>query len=299
MKSQSNHQLMYSIYKTSIEEKIVKLKKSILINSALIKSELSFLTANRTTYHSKLDVNILDDSIHIHLLNPTLDYNILFKYKGTLEVISGNKITVDTKVINYSLYALLKLLRVKQKLEDLEQHYSILQKINVELYSEILLEFNKNIMIEILKGFKYNLKHCLGTIFVEFKRRNFNKKVVDWGKSNKLKAQLIEEGYTPKSLDNPNGQEWLLYRTDNGNLWLMWVKIASIIKHINKDIIDNYSFIPTQFVNGKNRNNKELFYSTFKSIDEITNSNLIGNVEKLQLIRIIEPNYISNYKCKT
>lgn len=61
------------------------------------------------------------------------------------------------------------------------------------LYKHTLGEFFKKVSNEILEGETFNLGHKLGKIRIRKVERNYNKPTIDWGATNKLKAQGINK----------------------------------------------------------------------------------------------------------
>lgn len=98
------------------------------------------------------------------------------------------------------------------------------------MYFMMQYNFNREIANFILKGGVYNFGQHLSRLGISYVLRGKNSKpVVDWGESNKLKKQLIEQGFTPKSQENPNGIKWILHRTDEGYCFWKWLKSRAFI----------------------------------------------------------------------
>lgn len=94
-----------------------------------------------------------------------------------------------------------------------------------DLYFSMQYWFNREVGNTILRGDVYNFGQGLSRLGISYVERSPNAKpVVDWGESNKLKKTLIEAGHTVKSVDNPTGIKWLLYRTDAGYSFWKWLK---------------------------------------------------------------------------
>lgn len=109
------------------------------------------------------------------------------------------------------------------------------------MYREVLTRIFKKVSSQIIFGSMLNLQNNLGYIRIKKIRRNYKKLVPDWGASNRLKADLLEKGITPKDADHPNGEEWLVFFSDPWYLRWAWVK-AGVCRVKNQSV---YMFRPT------------------------------------------------------
>lgn len=101
-----------------------------------------------------------------------------------------------------------------------------------ETFHKLCIEFNTKVMEEIIKkGRVFNMGERLSTLEVTKVKRNFNKKKVNWKKSNELKQKIIDEGGTPKSKENPDGEHWLVYYTDDWYCKFHWTKKNCVVKN--------------------------------------------------------------------
>jgi hypothetical protein len=122
-----------------------------------------------------------------------------------------------------------------------------------EEYDEVVGLFNQLAMEEVIDGKRLYMGAFLSTIDVIRVKRNFNYPKVNWGKTNKYKKKLLEQGYTEEdfySKDNPDGIKYLIYHTDKYYFRFHWNKGNA--KVINKT---KYSFVPTR---GKKGNKTKL-----------------------------------------
>lgn len=101
--------------------------------------------------------------------------------------------------------------------------------------------FNKMVMDEILGGKEFEMGFNLSRIMVVRHKRDFTKRRINWAASNALKNQILEEGGIPRSKENPEGENWLVYYTEDHYLHFYWHKLRCKVK--NKM---GYIFSPTR-----------------------------------------------------
>lgn len=100
-----------------------------------------------------------------------------------------------------------------------------------KIYREVCEEFNIRAMDQIIyEGRVLILGYHLATIRVVRIDRNFKKPVINWGESAKRKRELIKQGKTPKTKDNPDGEPWLIYWTDDWFVRFYWNKAEANVK---------------------------------------------------------------------
>ena len=92
------------------------------------------------------------------------------------------------------------------------------------MFKHILSEYNQGIVDTLMKGETFNLGVRLGKLRIRKVARNFNRKTVDWGETNKLAKQGIKQ---------------LVYFTDEYYYGFFWEKRYCTIK--NKSV---YKFHP-------------------------------------------------------
>lgn len=102
--------------------------------------------------------------------------------------------------------------------------------INYKIFKYILSSYNKGIVELLMDGETFNLGTKLGRLSIKKFPRNFNRKTVDWGETNKLLR---------------NGIKQLVYFTDDYYYGFHWEKRYCTIK--NKSV---YKFYPAGGVNG-------------------------------------------------
>ena len=98
------------------------------------------------------------------------------------------------------------------------------------LYKHVISEFNKKVANRALEGEEISFGKGMGAISIEKIERNFNRKVVDFGETRKLKARGVNK---------------VVYFTNNFYFKWTWHKKAS--KAVNKSA---YSFKATAGENG-------------------------------------------------
>lgn len=114
-------------------------------------------------------------------------------------------------------------------------------KIPYWMFKEVIARFNKKVANAIIFGQVLNLGNRLGYVLIKKIRRNYRKPMVNWGDSKVAKAELVNQGITPKDQNNPTGQEWMIFYTDPWYLRWAWGK-KRICRVRNQTV---YKFIPT------------------------------------------------------
>lgn len=139
------------------------------------------------------------------------------------------------------------------------------------MYKEVLSRHNKRVADAVIFGQVFNFGHHIGNLLIKKISRNYEKMVVNWGASLKLKKEIEASGQIPRSEQNPDGPSWLIYFTDSWYLRWGWIK-----KHIcrvkNQTV---YKFVPTANKSKKAGEN---------TLDKL------GNKGKLVLANRLNPN---------
>jgi hypothetical protein len=292
---------MYTIYKEILSDKLDK-----------VTMVLSSLVQQQTTI---LDLPLLQ--------NPKLTSIIRLITSGEIKYL--NHISVDTTIddseliYNYlkSLFIITKKIKAYEKLSDKYKRLNITER----QYNELYRLLNFKVSAEILNKSQYTIGNHLGIMEVVQKKRytgdKYNCKVVDWNESLQrllFLAQAISDDtnviasdYTNKiikkaefiskmkpyvwSKETPDKPEWLMYYTDEDAVWWVWHKSTCTIP--NKML---YSFVPTNYIHITDENNRRSQVSVSKSltIEEIINSRLLGNRDKINCIFRKNPTYFKN-----
>ena len=113
------------------------------------------------------------------------------------------------------------------------------------LFVAICGEFNMQIIDYLLEGKEFHMGHNLSTLSVVRKERDPRVPAIDWGESNKYKAELLKEGKELYNKETNTGVKWHIYYTDGEYLKYYWRKGKCKIK--NKSV---YRFDATRGVKG-------------------------------------------------
>lgn len=153
------------------------------------------------------------------------------------------------------------------------------------MYHTMQYDFNKEIANSILRGDVYNFGQGLSRLGISYVKRSENAKPVpDWGESNKLKARLLALGHKIKSVENPNGIKWLLFRTDDGYCFWKWLKREAFTP--NKRMY-KFKSIAT--------NNECTDYGKDVSQEQILEKT-IGTFDKMMALLKLNPQIIKTYE---
>lgn len=121
--------------------------------------------------------------------------------------------------------------------------------VDYAVFKEILERLFKKLAKRIIYGYKFTIGYGVGLIEVVKIARTFStnengvpKVAVDWGASNKRKAELLKEGRTPyKKKTAPNGVKWLVFHTALSYYrWKWYKKSYHMIPNLT-----TYNFKPT------------------------------------------------------
>lgn len=109
------------------------------------------------------------------------------------------------------------------------------------MFKEVLARYNKKASDAVIYGQVFRFGQHLGNLLIKKIRRNYEKAVVDWGESKRVKAELVASGLKPREAGSTEGNDWLIYHSDPWYLRWGWQK-RSICKVTNQAV---YKFIPT------------------------------------------------------
>ena len=118
-------------------------------------------------------------------------------------------------------------------------------------YRAIITSFNLKMIDKILGGYEFRLPYKLGVLSIKKIERKFDKPVIDWGETRKLRAQ---------------GKDQLVYYTDDFYCRWYWRKKACQVK--NKIV---YFFKPTK--DGRTRKGAVDKLSALLKSDELAHHN--------------------------
>lgn len=147
-------------------------------------------------------------------------------------------------------------------------------KIPYWMFKEVIARHNKGVADAVILGSVFNFGSGLGLLLIKKIKRSYRSLLhpePDWGASKRRKAELIEQGITPKDQDHPDGEEWIIFYTDPWYLRWAWSK-KRICRVKNQTV---YKFVPTSNQSKKANDN---------SIEKL------GNKGKLALMNKLNPN---------
>jgi len=101
--------------------------------------------------------------------------------------------------------------------------------ITFEKFKNILKTHNELLQERLLTGYKYTISPKLGYLEMREISRNFGKKRVDFGETNKAKRRLLEKGHKEEDLynltTNPTSKlKYVVYYVDDSYTIVYWVK---------------------------------------------------------------------------
>ncbi len=242
--------------------------------------------------NTKFDYPITD--YHLNIYYTTSDQSIADLRAASR--VSSNAFTplhnTETRILWDNVNQFIKNKRLIHSIQvSIQKGEAFKQKFNLDKYIAIIKLLNIEISKHVLKGGMYSFSKDLSHIYIKEKLRDTRTNNINWGESNKLKQKLINEGITPyDKLLNPDGEKWFVYHTNTYNYWWKWNN-----HFCNFENVKYYTFIPTAYVNTPTRK-KQDFLNTCKSNDDIINSNLIGNVEKVNYLIEFDPLYHLTYR---
>lgn len=107
---------------------------------------------------------------------------------------------------------------------DLHKAYGGKTKIKYADYARVIKRYNSLIVEGVAEGKKWNLPFNMGTIAMVMDTRRFDTKVINWPESNKLKQQIIDQGGQPREKGSEEGENWIVYYTDEFFCRIKWDK---------------------------------------------------------------------------
>jgi len=119
-----------------------------------------------------------------------------------------------------------------------------------KLFEDICKEFNIKLFDLVLDGYEFDMGSNMGTISIRRIERYPGKLTVDWGETNKLKRELVDQGVKLYDSTTGEGEKYQVYYTDKFYCKYHWTKSKCKVK--NKTV---YRFSPTR---GKKGNKEKL-----------------------------------------
>ena len=121
--------------------------------------------------------------------------------------------------------------------------------VDKKLFRNICAEFNIEIMKDMLEGSVFNMGSNLSTLSIVRMERDPRNPKIDWGESNKYKAELIADGKELYNAETKTGTRWHIYYTDGYYCKFYWRKGRCRVP--NKSV---YRFDATRGVKGNKEN---------------------------------------------
>lgn len=117
----------------------------------------------------------------------------------------------------------------------------LIKDIPYRMFYDVVREFHKEISKKIVEGYRFRPGHSLGTFYItKDLRKGYS---IDWGSSNKRKAELITEGKIPYDKETaPDGEKWFIFYVDN--LYFKWKWSQDTATHLTRNL-KHYMFDAT------------------------------------------------------
>lgn len=128
--------------------------------------------------------------------------------------------------------------------KDVYKHYRTknpTSEVPYWLFKEVVARCNKKAADAVIFGQIFNFGSKLGHLLIKKIPRNYERPVVDWGESKRVRTEVLAVGQVPKDSDHPDGENWLVYYSDPWYLRWGWVK-KRICRVKNQTV---YKFVPT------------------------------------------------------
>lgn len=120
-------------------------------------------------------------------------------------------------------------------------------------YNKAFAAYNKEAMRQVVEEAKhFPIGGYLGGIQIVRQDRSYRSKAmrsINWAASNKLKQDLIDQGITPRSKDNPDGKPWLIRYgfEDDQYIIIQWDNITPARRSsVHHNRVLAYKFIATR-----------------------------------------------------
>lgn len=130
---------------------------------------------------------------------------------------------------------------IKHNLSDI--YKSSGSSIDYTTFSRVVKKYNQRVIDLVCIGEEWPVPLNMGKIELLTNSRNFSNPRVNWPASMANRQKLLEAGITTKGPDNPGGEPWFVYYTDDFYTRIYWNKKKSIDKALKNFRI--YSFKPS------------------------------------------------------
>ncbi len=249
---------------------------------------LSLIEELHNAYRIRTTYFLIIQSYKKEIIKAGIKYNELENLAyGKREIpfiISKDVKILDEDTVNYNLVATIKyfIYNCTTKLNQIERLIYIYQMVSTIPYAEMVKvsrEYNKDMAAHMLKGNIVTMPYSIGNFGIRMVKRNHNKKAINFKESNLYKKYLIENGRRPKiSPFDVDGEEWLIYFTDDYYIHWKWLKSSCKIPNNNW-----FSFKVNSFYRNTETNEDDI-NKKCDTLDKIINTNLVGNLQKSLMI---------------
>lgn len=209
-------------------------------------------------------------------------------YNGTalskFYIPSGTVIVEDNET-NEKLLAILRyynynwIVKIPQ-IEELIETYSLVLNTPYYEFVKVTRLYNRACAKRVMQG-DYIIFPKVAKIHIDIVKRPKDKLAINWRESNIYKRYLINNDIQPKDYNNPDGEQWLIFFTDD--TYLRWTWRKTYCKTANGAY---YFFQTTSYFNDETVDKLE---ERLHTVDEIIDSPDMGNLQKsLMLSRKFE-----------
>lgn len=234
------------------QDKKVKHYVNVLHNLYQKKADLYKVVSSNKRYLVMLGfpydiINDLQDEVPTRMYNAyDFDFDETPKY-----------LTLKSNIVAYQQIVTKKIPHVISRLK----HYTYLMTISEPAFRQLYTTLNYEILRHLLKGRVYEFPNGVGMIKIERINRCFNKRVVDWGTSNKLKKE--------------NPDKYIVYHLDDEYPAVMYHKATARVPNYKY-----YKFKFTSYINTHDRSNLT-YYERAESIDQFYRDTHAGSLQKM------------------
>ena len=130
---------------------------------------------------------------------------------------------------------------IKHNLSDI--YKSSGSTVDYTTFSRVVKKFNQKVIDLVCEGKEWPVPLNMGKIELITISRNFSNPQVNWPESMKHRQKLKDEGIVTKGPDNPDGEPWYIYYTDDFYTRIYWNKKNCIDKVLKNFRI--YAFKPS------------------------------------------------------
>lgn len=222
---------------------------------------------------NKLYDIIIDNKEYLRLIKApvqTIEYlndrHLLTAYKDT-KINYDDDPEIARLKANIHAYSSILTYKIPTLQRDIE-FKSLLYAMPYRIFLDFYKTLNTEIAAEMLKGNRYDIPVSVGSLQIFNYHRDFTKKSIDFGRTNKHKKET--------------GETHVFYHVDDRYTAPRYVKTFAHVPNYKY-----YKFKFNKFINTKSRSKTEL-YQSINSIDDVLYNSKIGNWDKMLAIRHVE-----------